>query len=57
MSKIIFITKDKIQLEDKALKKDIFDECSKKINKKTDQLLFLYKGKILSLMKRKSILN
>ena len=53
MSKITFIFKENkynMILENKNLANNIFNEYSKKIDVKIDDLLFLYKGKNIALI-------
>ena len=61
MSKIIFIVyrenKYEIMLKDNKLDINIFDEYSKKINRKINELLFLYQGKNLSLINSQQIFH
>ena len=60
MSKIIFIYREnkyEIILKDNILDINIFEEYSKKINGKINDLLFLYKGKNISLINSQKIFN
>ena len=60
MSKIIFIyrkNKYEMTLDNKNPNVNIFNEYSKKIDGKMNALLFLYKGKNISLMDSKMIIN
>ena len=60
MSKIIFIYREnkyEILLEDRNISIDILYKYSKNINASMNELLFLYKGKNISLINFQTIIN